>query len=377
MVGPGWVLAQYWPGQLAGLGQAKAAPATLYLISPSGHRYQVHHWATTKRPLYLMDWSGDKARALLYSPITNRIQQLTLATGRNTPVSPPSAVNRFMVSYTRPAGRGLLAVRQIHGGSQLVRLSLTGRLVKVLASGPDAGTFVSSSSGAAIAVGGTRGLRLVSASGRVVRRLPVPRTASSGCLPTRWWNSRTILATCVARGARRDRLWLVPASGARPTPLTPQHSRHSPDLGDIGAWAIPGGLYLQGLGGNGRVSIFQQRANGQLPAIKPPGSAYENWILTARRSRLLVNEIAPCAGTDSLRWFSPATGRGQTLIKAPPGREGAVGTVPYGPPLADIIVSVGCGAGGAARIVHSPGAMTIAPGLVTGLTDRGPDRPRI
>ncbi|MGH3158148.1 MAG: hypothetical protein ACRDNF_16435 [Streptosporangiaceae bacterium] len=162
---------------------------------------------------------------------------------------------------------------------------------------------------------------MISTDGGVIQRLPVPHTGSSGCLPTRWWSSRTILATCVARGARRDRLWLVPAGGARPTPLTPQHGRHSPDRGDIGAWAIPGALYLQGLGSNGRVSIFRQRANGALRAIKPPGSAYLNWILAAHRSRLLVSEVAPCRGTDSLRWFSPATGRGQTLVKAPPGRD--------------------------------------------------------
>ncbi len=362
-VGPGWVLAQYWPGRLPDAGQGTAAPVTLFLISPSGHRYQVHHWATTRKPLYVIDWSGDRTRSLLYSPATDRLEQLTLATGRISPISPPSDVTRYIVSYARPAGRGLLAVRQVRGGSQLVRLGLTGRLVKVLASGPEAGTFVSSSSGATIAVGGARGLRLVSTSGGVIRRLPVPRTASSGCLPTRWWNSRTILATCVARGAHRDRLWLVPAGGARPTPLTPQHGRHSPDLGDIGAWAIPGGLYLQGLGRNGRVSIFQQRANGELPVIRPPGSAYENWILTTRRSRLLVNEIAPCRGTDSLRWFSPATGRGQTLIKAPPGRAGVIGVVPYGPPPADILVSVVCGAGRAAHLVDSPGATGIAPRL--------------
>ena len=67
-----------------------------------------------------------------------------------------------------------------------------------------------------------------------------------------------------------------------------------------------------------------------------------NWVLAARRSRLLVNEMAPCRGTDSLRWFSPATQRGQTL--------------------AEIRVSVVCGAGRAPRVVHSPGAMTIAPG---------------
>jgi hypothetical protein len=362
-VGPGWVLAQYWPGRISFIHKAIAAPVTLYLISPTGHRYQLHRWAATKDPLYVLDWSGDKTRALLYSATSGRLEQLILATGRVSHISLPAPVNPFMIGYSRPAGHFLLAVRQASGSTQLVRLSLTGRLIKVLATGAHDGTAVSSSSGRTIAVAGARGLQLVSTNGGVIRRLPVPRTGSSGCLPARWWNSGTILATCVARGTHRGRLWLVPASGARPTPLTPQRGPHSPDPGDLDAWATPGVRYLQGLGSNGRVLIFRPRANGAVQAVKPPGSAYENWILAARGSRLLVNEISPCRGTDSLRWFSPATGRSQTLIKAPRGRQGVVGAFPYGPPLAEFVAVVGCSAGHPDLDVRSPGAKVIAPGL--------------
>ena len=362
-VGPGWVLAQYWPGRFSYAGQAIAAPVTLYLISPSGHRYLVHRWASTKNPLYVIDWSGDKARALLYASASGRVEQLTLATGRVSRISLSPQVTPFLLSYTRPTGNGLLAVRQARAGTQLVRLGLSGRLVKVLATGRHDDTAVYSSSGRTIAVGGARGLQLVSAAGGVVRRLPVPGTGSSGCLPARWWNSRTILAACVARGAHRDRLWLVPAGGARPAPLTAQRGAHSPDPGDLDAWATPGALNLQSLGSNGRLLIFRQRGNGAPRAIKPPGSAYENWILAARGSRLLVTEADPCRGTSSVRWFSPATGHGQTLIKVPHGRAGVIGAVPYGRSLAEIALAVGCGNGRATRVVHSPGAMVVAPGL--------------
>jgi hypothetical protein len=362
-VGPGWVLAQYWPGRFSYAGKAIAAPVTLYLISPAGHRYQLHRWAATKQPLDLLGWSGDKARALLGDPANGRLEQLTLATGRVSHISLPALVSPFLVGYTQPAGHGLLAIRQARAGTQLVRLGPTGRLVKVLASGPQVGTFVSSNSGATVAMGGARGLQLVSINGGVVRRLPVPRTAPSGCLPARWWNSRTILASCVARGAHRRRLWLVPASGARPTPLTPQRGGHSPDPGDVNAWTAPGGLNLQSLTSNGHMEIFRQRPHGTLLAVKPPGSAFDNWILAMHGARLLVSEIAPCQGTASLRWFSPATGRGLTLINAPRGRAGEIGAVPYGQPLADLTIAVGCGADRAAHIVHSPGATIIAPGL--------------
>lgn len=61
-VGPGWVLAQYWPGRFSYVSKAIAAPVTLYLISPAGRRYQLRRWAATKNPLYVLDWSGDKTR---------------------------------------------------------------------------------------------------------------------------------------------------------------------------------------------------------------------------------------------------------------------------------------------------------------------------
>ena len=362
-VGPGWVLTEYWPGRLAYEGKAVAAPATLYLISPAGHRYQLRRSAATKQPWYLIDWSGDKTRALLSSSTGNRLEQLTLATGRVSHITLPPGVEPYVVSYTQPAGQGLLAVRRTSHGSQLVRLSLTGKMVKELATGSRDSTAVYSSSGRTLAVAGATGLQLVSTNGGVIRRLPVPRTGSSGCLPARWWNSRTILATCVARGAHRDRLWLVPASGAAPTPLTPQRGRHSPDPGDLDAWTTPGALYLQSLTSSGRLIIFRQLTGGSVRAIKPPDSAYENWILASHGSRLLVGELSPCRGTNSLSWFSPATGRMQTLLKAPRGRAGDIGAVPYGPPLADIVVAVGCGAGSAAQVAGRPGATGIAPGL--------------
>jgi TolB protein len=364
-VGPGWVLAEYWPGRYGYKGGPKgvAAPATVYLISPAGHRYQVHRWAATENPPQLIDWSGDKARALLSSTTRSGLEQLTLATGKISRISLPAGVIPFLVSYTRPTGQGLLTFRRLHR-TQLVRLSLTGRLVKVLASGPHVGTFVSSSSGRTIAVAGATGLQLVSANGGAARPLPVPGTGSSGCLPARWWNSRTILATCVAKGAHRDRLWLVPASGARPTPLTPQHGRHSADPGDFSAWATPRALYLQSVTSNGGLLIFRQLAHGALRLIRPPGSADENWILATHGSRLLINEVAPCSGTAALRWFSPATGRAQTLLQAPHGRAGVIGLAPYGEQFADTFISVGCPAGAATQVLSSPGVTGVAPGLL-------------
>ena len=130
------MLAQYWPGRFADPGKAIAAPVTLYLISPAGHRYQLHRWAATKNPLYLIDWSGDKTRALLYDQASGRLEQLTLATGRVSHISLPTRVSSFtdQLHPARRAGPARLPAGPA-AAAQLVRLSLTGRLVKVLATG--------------------------------------------------------------------------------------------------------------------------------------------------------------------------------------------------------------------------------------------------
>ena len=76
----------------------------------------------------------------------------------------------------------------------------------------------------------------------------VPGTSPVGCSPDRWWSPGVILAGCENHAAGRNQLWLVPADGTRPSALTPVRGGHSADFGDIGAWSLPGGLYLQALG---------------------------------------------------------------------------------------------------------------------------------
>src|SRR5690348_3054300 len=80
-VGPGWVLAEYWPGRFAENGKPKAAAATLYLISPAGVKYRLFHWASTRTPPFLVDWSGDKTRALVQTS-SGAMEQIVLATGK-------------------------------------------------------------------------------------------------------------------------------------------------------------------------------------------------------------------------------------------------------------------------------------------------------
>jgi hypothetical protein len=343
-VGPGWVLAENWPGRLFS-GQPKSAPATLYLFSPVGRRYRLYRWPATKNPPFLLDWSADKTRALTASPTGTGqpLEQVTLATGKVTRFR--LAGKADVLGYTRPAGQGLLGIRPAgKSGTQLARYTLTGRLAKVLSTGPDEFSAVYSPSGATLAVGGAGGVHLVSNDGGVLRRLPVPGVTR--CNASRWWNSATILASCTARGTSRARLWLVPAGGGTPTALTAQRSRTSPDPGDLDGWRLRGGLYLQALTAAGLGRIFRQAQNGSVTRVTVPGRASANWILGTHGPRLLVYPQNPCSFTSSLLWFNPATRKEQVLIKTQHGQAGATGAVPFGQPVAPVFIVIGCGAGG-------------------------------
>jgi hypothetical protein len=321
-VGPGWVLADYWNGRFAEAGKPVAAAATLYLVDPAGGRYQLYRTAVTKSPPRLLDWSGDKGRALLQTA-AGGLQQVTLATGA---ASRPFqlAGQADVIGYTRPGGLNLLGSRQAGSRTQLARYSLTGALAKVLTAGPGVGGAVYSGSGTTVAVGANRGLHLVSNAGGVIRTLPASGTA---CGPSRWWNASTILASCTSASAA-PRLWLVPAGGGRARPLTPTRTS-GPDLGDVDAWPLPSGLYLQGLGPCGTVQIFRQRANGSITLVTVPHTAGNNRVLAAYGSQLLVQAPTGCSPTASLQWFNPGTRHVATLF-----RGGVLGAVPYGQPAA-------------------------------------------
>ena len=350
-VGPGWVLAEYWPGRYEWEAKPRAAAATLYLIDPAGGRYRLYRWPVTKNPPFLVDWSGDKSRALVSS--SGPLEQVVLATGKISRFRLPGEAQ--VIAYTRPSGQGLLGWRQVGSRTQLARYRLTGELAKVLISDTSTIAAVYSSKGSALAVGGPHGVLLVSNRGGVIRGLPVPGVRG-GCAPSRWWNSRVILAWCRAASSSRSRLWLVPVSGARPSALTAQRGRRSPDPGDIGAWQVRGRLYLQALAPSGIARIFRQPANGQVAAVTVPHTAGDNWILAARGPRLLLAaEQDPCDDSNtSLTWFNPVTRREQMLIRTPHALAGVLGAVPYGQPLAPIFFAVGC-AGASMKRAGKPG----------------------
>jgi hypothetical protein len=325
-VGSGWELAQYTNST-----RAKAAATTLYLISPGGTRYSLYTWrASAKFAPGLIAWSGDKTRALLSEGPDGQTAQLNLVTGKLSRFR--LAGQASAIGYTVPDGLNILGRRVSADGSvaTLARYSLTGKLVKNLATSKYSTAAVYSSGGTTLAVTGTKGLRLISNAGGVIRQLPVPGTDPRvGCTPVRWWNAGTILASCYATSSGIARLWLVPASGAKPAALTPQR-KDGRDLGDIDAWRLPSGLYLQSLGACGTIEVNKQAANGSIAPVNVPGTGNaHNLVVTALGSRLLINAGNGCEPGNSLLWYNPGSHAEQWLLKAPAKAYGVLAVVPY------------------------------------------------
>ena len=326
-VGPGWSLVEY---SLGTAGEpAKPGATTLYLIGPSGQRYALDHWSAKSSIPTLLDWSGDKTRALFLTD-SGLIEQLTLATGKLTHFG--MAGQADAMGYSRPDGQNIIGTTLTNSGNTMIgRYSLTGHLLKKLTVTSNGASVMSSADGRTLITTTNKGLELVSNAGGVIRSLPVPGTESGTCRPARWWNSMTVLASCggVNPSLPATRLWLVPVNGGRPVAITPQRGGSSRDLGDMDAWQISGGLYLQAAGPCGTVQIFRQASNGSISLISPAGTTGNDLIRTVYRSRMLLDAQTGCPGSTSLLWYDPRTKAEQWLLRTPSTQIGVMSAIPY------------------------------------------------
>jgi hypothetical protein len=322
-VGPGWVLTQYTSARPEG----GSGPSTLYLVSPGGARYRLAGWPNWKTAPELVAWSPDGQRALFQVFAGHGgAEQLTLATGQVSQLAMPSGVSA--IGYTAPRGLNIVAGRQDGDGTSLARYTLSGQLAVSLGYSAD-GQVLYQSSGAAFVTGASDGLKLVGNGGNLLRRLPVPGARANSCNPVRWWDSGTVLASCGQQNGASPQLWLVPLNGASPQALTPPRASSSQDLGDLDAWSLDGGLYLQSAGPCGVLQIFRQAGNGSITLVSVPHTLGDNHVLTVLGSRMLIQAPTSCTGSNSLLWFDPATHAEQWLIRAPSSQAGAGIAIPF------------------------------------------------
>ncbi|HUB40346.1 MAG TPA: hypothetical protein VMA72_15970 [Streptosporangiaceae bacterium] len=346
-VGPGWALAEYSATQEGEGVKFKAGSSTLYLVDPQGGRYKLITWSASsaRAKWYLLGWSGDARRALFAtapgfvggSGGREHVYQLQLRTGKVTGFTLPANVTAL--GYTRPDGLNILAGKgtptSINSSITLQRYSLTGKLQKNLAAVKGIDDFANgsgiayNSGGTEIAAGNTTGLELISNAGGVIRKLPVPG-AKDGCSAVRWWSKSTVLASCAVINEPGPRMWLVPASGGRPTALTPVRtaSNITFDLGDFNAWQLSSGLYVDGFGGCGTLVIGRQPTHGKEQQVKVRGAA-SSLIVNATKSTLMVERINACSPGISLVWFNPSTRKMTVAIAVRQHQAGVTSVVPY------------------------------------------------
>ncbi|HEY1823229.1 MAG TPA: hypothetical protein VGG83_25160 [Trebonia sp.] len=332
-VGPNWSLANTSSGTSTDPG-----PSTLYLVSPTGSTYPVYRWPASQTPPILDAWSPSKTEALLREasktgPLTNTYERLNLETGQV--IGTFTLPNVDSVAYTLPDGQQLLVsqLTQDAGATQetatVARYSLAGGLEQTLYTAATSITStaqvnpVASPDGTTIALGIAAGVGLVSNAGGTLTRLTVP--GESGCSPVRWWGSSTVLAACTNAGNQRQ-LWLVPDGGAAATALTPirqgDDSGTNVDLGDIDAWQVSSGLYLQSLGPCGALELNKQAANGSYTTVTIP-DAGSIVVVTSDGSRLLL-DTRGCAPGNTLMWYNPASGSATVALKS-----GVVEVIPF------------------------------------------------
>jgi len=315
-VGTGWVLAEYSTAT-----STKAEPETLYLVSPNGTKYPIYTWKSSATAPEIIAWAGNKTEALLgnvYLPHPTSYDELNLRTGKLTVVTP--AGKALALGYTLPTGQQILGETDNESGSSdanitLARYTQAGTLVKKLVT--EKGFYLYarySPNGMDLAVSAANGLLLVSNAGGVLKKLPVPGVQPVlGCRPSRWWNANTILASCYPKNSGIQQLWLVPVSGAKPSALTPVRKAGEDD-GDIDAWQLSSGLYLQSLGACGTLEINKQAKNGSITMVTVPGADNSPVVVTASSSRMLVR-TGGCEGGGQLVWFNPGTRAEQWLFK--------------------------------------------------------------
>lgn len=340
-VGPGWMLAMWSPAvdvppgaqRPSGSPAPDTVPVTLYLVDPAGGRYPITTFPPTA-DAQLVDWSGDGSHALFDAKgpgSSTVITEVDLHNGTRTTFT----VNSSSVAarYSRPDGKAVLLT--VDNG-ELMRVDLAGNPQLTYPTDKLAGAFrgqyISTPDGTQLVLGTRSGLALMGNDGTVGKALPVAGDAS--CSPVRWWDNdaKTVLANCDVRN-QPEQLWLVPVDGSAPTALTAPITDHSShDNGDVDAWQLPAGTYVQYLGGCGAIYLGKLNPDGTVSKVSVPNvdPGHSIYVIGVHGGNLdLKAMVAGCGPAQSLLEYDPAAGT-TTVLLGPPLNGGAViSAVPY------------------------------------------------
>lgn len=339
-VGPGWTLGTWSPAP--GLRPGESPPpgsptwqtvsTTLYLIDPAGGRYPI----TTFPPPgdgpgpKLVDWSGDGTRALFATHEKGKtvLTEVDVRSGTKTPFT----VDRTGVTarYTRPDGKAVLLYKW--KGSQpasLERVDLAGNHQLTYPVGPDFDGYLSTPDGTRLVLGTATGLTLMGNDGAAGKAVPV--AGQKDCSPLRWWDTGSATALTRCESAAGSQLWLVPIDGGTPTALTaPNNGQHGPDYGDLNAWQLPAGTFLQAAGACGVVFLAKLNGDGTTSRVSVPNVTSDSVVVVGTHGGdLELKTRAGCGSGQSLIDYNPTAGTSTVLLGPPVNGGGVISAVPY------------------------------------------------
>jgi hypothetical protein len=331
-VGPGWVLATWRP--ITGHRPGPPPPnepdpdevsTTLYLVDPLGGRYPITTFPASKNAApELIDWSGDKGRALFSTVGSRDYTEVDLHTGAQRTITLAGYPR-----YTLPEGKALLLTS---GGyerpTSLVRVDLTGREQLTYPVGEDFRGVLSTPDGTQLAIGTASGLALMGNDGTPGKALPVAGQAN--CHPLRWWDPEATVALAKC-GDATSQLWLVPIDGGSPTALTALNDGQAgPDYGDVAAWQLPAGTFVQDLGACGVIYLAKLNADGTTTEVQVPDvKAGTIDVVGVNGDSLRLQAKAACGGGISLVDYNPSTNTTTTLLGSPLNGGGVTSAVAF------------------------------------------------
>ncbi|OBK46781.1 hypothetical protein [Mycobacterium sp. 1081908.1] len=339
-VGPGWMLAMWSPAPGLRPGETpppgaptwETATTTLYLVDPAGGRYPITTFPPPGKAQSpkLVDWSGDGTRALFSTEEKDRtvLTEVDLRSGAKTTFT----VDRTGVNprYTRPDGKAVLLYKwkESKPGS-LERVDLAGNHQLTYPVDKDFDGYLSTPDGTQLVLGTASGLALMGNDGAVGKALPI--AGERDCAPTRFWDADSTIAVTRCTGSAGSQLWLVPIDGGKPTALTaPNNGQKGPDYGDLDAWQVPAGRYVQAAGACGVIFLAKVNDDGTTSKVSVPEAKSDSVaVLGVNDGHLELKARAGCGGGQALIDFNPAAGTSTVLLGPPVNGGGVISAVPY------------------------------------------------
>ncbi|WP_231986255.1 hypothetical protein [Mycobacterium sp. E2479] len=336
-VGPGWMLAMWspvpglHPGEVPPPGSPtwETATTTLYLVDPAGGRYPITTFPPPGRGSSprLADWSGDATRALFVTEQKdhNAIIQVDLHTGEKTSFTIDGS--HASPRYTRPDGKAILLDRSdLSRTGSLERVDVAGNHQLTYPLGQGVEGYLSTPDGAQLVLGTHSGMALMGNDGVAGATLPI--AGQKDCRPVRWWDTGVALAHCgISAGSQ---LWLVPIDGRTPTALTAPNDGKGPDYGDLNAWRLPAGTFLQATGACGVVFVAKLNDDGTTSQVSVPGVKGRSVVVVGvNGGNLDLQARAGCGSGQSLIDYNPSAGTSSVLLGQTVNGGGVVSAVPY------------------------------------------------